>query len=77
MHRFWDWKADYYLINGRTFTDNLYHPRLCNKRSSFKVAVAYEDETVLLRLMAIGADHVFALHPHGYHMEVLALVEGS
>lgn len=33
----------------------------------------FEDKTVLLRLMALGADHVFAIHPHGYHMEVVAL----
>jgi FtsP/CotA-like multicopper oxidase with cupredoxin domain len=72
VHGLQDWKADYYLINGRTFTDNLYHPRSVINDPRSRI-VAYEDETVLLRLMAIGADHVFALHPHGYHMEVVAL----
>ena len=72
VHGLQDWKADYYLINGRTFTDNLFHPRSVINDPRSRI-VAYEDETVLLRLMAIGADHVFALHPHGYHMEVVAL----
>lgn len=72
VHGLQDWKADYFLINGRTFTDNLYHPRSVINDPRSRI-VAYEDETVLLRLMAIGADHVFAIHPHGYHMEVIAL----
>lgn len=72
VHGLQDWKADYFLINGRTFTDNLYHPRSVINDPRSRI-VAYEDETVLLRLMALGADHVFALHPHGYHMEVVAL----
>ncbi|MFN3531204.1 MAG: multicopper oxidase domain-containing protein [Candidatus Brocadia sp.] len=72
VHGLQDWKADYFLINGRTFTDNLYHPRSVINDPRSRI-VAYEDETVLLRLMALGADHVFAIHPHGYHMEVIAL----
>jgi FtsP/CotA-like multicopper oxidase with cupredoxin domain len=72
VHGLQDWKADYFLINGRTFTDNLYHPRSIINDPRSRI-VAYEDETVLIRLMAIGADHVFAIHPHGYHMEVVAL----
>ena len=72
VHGLQDWKADYYLINGRTFTDNLYHPLSVINDPRSRI-VAYEDETVLLRFMAIGADHVFAIHPHGYHMEVVAL----
>lgn len=67
-----DWKADYFLINGRTFTDNLFHPRSIINDPRSRI-VAYEDETVLIRFMAIGADHVFTPHPHGYHMEVIAL----
>lgn len=72
VHGLQDWKADYFLINGRTYTDNLYHPLSVINDPRSRIVV-YEDETVLLRLMAIGADHVFALHPHGYHMEVVAL----
>ncbi|MBM4054881.1 MAG: hypothetical protein FJ264_09490 [Planctomycetes bacterium] len=72
VHGLQDWKADYFLINGRTFTDNLYHPRSVINDPRSRI-VAHEDETVLLRFMAIGADHVFAVHPHGYHMEVIAL----
>ncbi len=29
--------------------------------------VAYDGETVLVRLMAIGYDHIYAWHPHAYH----------
>lgn len=72
VHGLQDWKADYFLINGRTFTDNLFHPRSVINDPRSRI-VAYEDETVLIRFMAIGADHVFAFHPHGYHMEVIAL----
>ncbi len=72
VHGLQDWKADYFLINGRTYTDNPYHPRSAINDPRTRI-VAYEDETVLIRFMAIGADHVFAIHPHGYHMEVVAL----
>lgn len=72
VHGLQDWKADYFLINGRTFTDNLFNPRSIINDPRSRI-VAYEDETVLIRFMAIGADHVFAPHPHGYHMEVIAM----
>jgi len=72
VHGIQDWKADYFLINGRTYTDNPFHPRSTINDPRSRI-VAYEDETVLIRFMAIGADHVFAFHPHGYHMEVIAL----
>ncbi|MCR4319663.1 MAG: hypothetical protein NUV74_04920, partial [Candidatus Brocadiaceae bacterium] len=49
VHGLQDWKADYFLINGRTFTDNLYHPRSVINDPRSRI-VAFEDETVLLRL---------------------------
>jgi len=61
-----DWKSNYFMLNGRIFTDKLYDP-LSTINDPKTRLVAYEGETVLIRLMAIGYDHIFAWHPHGYH----------
>lgn len=65
-----EWKANYYLVNGKVFTENLTNPLSIINDPRSRI-VAYENETILLRIIAIGADHTFALHPHGYHMTVV------
>jgi FtsP/CotA-like multicopper oxidase with cupredoxin domain len=61
-----DWKANYFLMNGRIFTDKLDNPLSTINDPKTRI-VAYDGETVLVRLMAIGYDHIFVWHPHGYH----------
>jgi FtsP/CotA-like multicopper oxidase with cupredoxin domain len=64
-------RANYYLLNGRIFTADLKNPlsTIADPNSLIK---AKEGETVLLRLLAMGFDHTFVLHPHAYHMQVVA-----
>lgn len=61
-----DWKSNYFMMNGRIFTDKLDNP-LSTINDPMSRIVAYEGETVLIRLLAIGYDHIFSWHPHGYH----------
>jgi len=61
-----DWKSNYFMLNGRIFMDKLDNP-LSTINDPKTRLVAYEGETVLIRLMVIGYDHIFAWHPHGYH----------
>ncbi len=61
-----DWKSNYFMLNGRIFMDNLTNPLSTINDPKTRI-VAYEGETVLIRLMAVGYNHVFAWHPHGYH----------
>ena len=61
-----DWKSNYFMLNGRIFMDKLDNPLSTINDPKTRI-VAYEGETVLIRLMVIGYDHIFAWHPHGYH----------
>lgn len=61
-----DWKSNYFMLNGRIFTDNLENP-LSTINDPKTRLVAYEGETILVRLIAIGYDHIYSWHPHGYH----------
>lgn len=61
-----DWKSDYFMLNGRIFTDKWDNPLSTINDPKTRI-VAYEGETVLIRLLAIGYSHVFIWHPHGYH----------
>jgi FtsP/CotA-like multicopper oxidase with cupredoxin domain len=63
-------KTNYFLLNGRIFTADLKNPlsTVADVRSVIK---AKEGETVLLRMLAMGWEHVFAFHPHAYHMQVI------
>ncbi len=61
-----DWKSNYFMLNGRIFTDKLDDPLSTINDPKTRI-VAYEGETVLIRLMVIGYDHIFTWHPHGYH----------
>ncbi len=61
-----DWKANYFMLNGRIFMDNLANPLSTINDPKTRI-VAYEGETVLIRLMAVGYNHIFAWHPHGFH----------
>ena len=64
------WKTNYYLLNGRIFTADLKNPlsTIADPNSLIK---AKEGETVLLRMLVMGFDHTFAIHPHAYHMQVV------
>lgn len=66
IRRSLDWQSNYFMINGRIFTDNLKNP-LSTINDPRSRIVAYDGETVLIRLMAIGYDHIYAWHPHGHH----------
>lgn len=61
-----DWKTNYYMLNGRIFMDKLDNPLSTINDPNTRI-VAYEGETVLIRLMAIGYNHIYIWHPHGYH----------
>lgn len=61
-----DWKSNYFMLNGRIFMDNLTNPLSTINDPKTRI-VAYEGETVLIRLMAVGYNHIYAWHPHGYH----------
>lgn len=61
-----DWKSNYFMLNGRIFMDNLINPLSTINDPKTRI-VAYEGETVLIRLMAVGYNHIYAWHPHGYH----------
>lgn len=61
-----DWKSNYFMLNGRIFTNNLTNPLSTINDPKTRI-VAYEGETVLVRLMAVGYNHIYAWHPHGYH----------
>lgn len=61
-----DWKSNYFMLNGRIFMDNKFNPLSTINDSKTRI-VAYDGETVLIRLMAIGYSHIFAWHPHGFH----------
>ncbi|GJQ60136.1 MAG: hypothetical protein D8M57_14995 [Candidatus Scalindua sp. AMX11] len=61
-----DWKSNYFMLNGRIFMDKLDNP-LSTINDPKTRLVAYDGETVLVRLMAITYDHTFMWHPHGYH----------
>ncbi|MDR4497874.1 MAG: multicopper oxidase domain-containing protein [Candidatus Scalindua sp.] len=61
-----DWKSDYFMLNGRIFMDNLLHPLSTVNDPGTRI-VAYDGETVLIRLMAVGYNHIFSWHPHGFH----------
>ncbi len=66
------WKTDYFLLNGRIFTDDLTNPlsTIADPRSVIR---AKEGETVLLRLVDASFSHVTAFHPHAYHMKVIGI----
>ncbi|KAB2833715.1 MAG: multicopper oxidase domain-containing protein, partial [Candidatus Brocadia sp.] len=66
-----DWKSNYFMLNGRIFLDNLVNPLSTINDPKTRI-VAYEGETVLVRLMAVGYNHIFAWHPHGFHGLVIA-----
>ena len=66
IRRALDWESDYFMINGRIFTDNLKNPLSTVNDPGTRI-VAYDGETVLIRLMAIGYDHIYIWHPHGHH----------
>lgn len=61
-----DWKSNYFMLNGRIFMDNLTNPLSTINDPKTRI-VAYEGETILVRLMAVGYNHIFAWHPHGFH----------
>ena len=61
-----DWKPNYFMLNGRIFMDNLSNPLSTVNDPKTRI-VAYEGETVLIRLMAVGYNHIFAWHTHGFH----------
>lgn len=61
-----DWKSNYFMLNGRIFMDNLTNPLSTINDPKTRI-VAYEGETVLIRLMAVGYNHIYAWHPHGFH----------
>lgn len=61
-----DMKSNYYMLNGRIFMDKLTNPLSTINDPKTRI-VAYDGETVLIRLMAIGYDHIYIWHPHGYH----------
>lgn len=61
-----DWNANYFMLNGRIFMDNLLHPLSTINDPKTRI-VAYDGETVLVRLLALGYEHIFAWHPHGFH----------
>jgi FtsP/CotA-like multicopper oxidase with cupredoxin domain len=65
------WKSDYFLMNGRIFHSNLENPlsTIADPRSRLVCSVG---ETVLIRMWAMGSQHTFAMHPHAYHMKVIA-----
>lgn len=65
-----DWKSDYWLINGRIFVSDLANP-LSSINDPKTRLVTKVGETVLLRLISVGNNHSFVLHPHGYHMTVI------
>ena len=60
------WKSNYFTLNGKIFMDKLDNP-LSTINDPKTRLVAYDGEIVLVRLMAIGYDHIYAWHPHGYH----------
>jgi FtsP/CotA-like multicopper oxidase with cupredoxin domain len=64
------WKTNYFLLNGRIFTADLKNA-LSTVNDPNSLIKAKEGETVLLRLLAMGFDHTFVLHPHAYHMQVV------
>ena len=66
-----DWKSDYFMLNGRIFMDKLDNPLSTINDPNTRI-VAYEGETVLIRLIAFGYSHIFIWHPHGYHGLVIA-----
>ncbi len=66
------WKTDYFMLNGRIFSDNLKNP-LSTIADPKSVIKAKDGETVLLRLLGIAYSHVFAFHPHAYHMKVVGM----
>lgn len=61
-----EWKSNYFMLNGRIFMDILTNPLSTINDPKTRI-VAYEGETVLIRLIAIGYNHIFAWHPHGFH----------
>lgn len=65
------WKSDYFLMNGRIFSADLANPLSTIADPNTKI-VCKVGETVLLRFWAMGHSHVFAMHAHAYHMQVIA-----
>lgn len=65
-----NWRTDYWLMNGRIFVSDLKNP-LSTINDPKSRLVCKVGETVLLRFMAVGFKHTFAMHPHGYHMLVI------
>lgn len=65
-----DWKSDYFLLNGRIFVSNLKNP-LSTVNDPKSRLVCKVGDTVLLRVLAMGNNHTWALHPHAYHMKVI------
>ena len=65
------WHSDYFLMNGRIFHSNLANPlsTIADPKSRIVCKVG---ETLLLRFWAMGNRHTFAMHPHAYHMRVIA-----
>ncbi|MFN3532896.1 MAG: multicopper oxidase domain-containing protein [Candidatus Brocadia sp.] len=61
-----DWKPNYFMLNGRIYMDDLSNPFSTINDPKTRI-VAYEGETVLIRLMAVGYNHIFAWHSHGFH----------
>jgi len=61
-----DWKSNYFMLNGRIFMDKLTNPLSTINDPKTRI-VAYDGETVLIRLMALSYSHTYSWHPHGYH----------
>jgi len=64
------WHTDYYLLNGRIFVSDLKNP-LSTINDPKSRLVCNVGDTVLLRFLAVGMNHTFAMHPHGFHFEVI------
>lgn len=63
-------KPNYWIVNGRIFTSDLANP-LSTVADPNTFIKAKEGETILIRFLAMGWDHVFAFHPHAFHMQVI------
>lgn len=61
-----DWKSNYFMLNGRIFMDKLTNPLSTINDPKTRI-VAYDGETVLIRLIALSYNHIFSWHPHAYH----------
>ena len=64
------WRTDYWLMNGRIFVSDLKNPLSTINDPKSRI-VCKPGETVLIRFLAVGFKHTFAMHPHGYHMQVI------